>query len=79
MIYSFLMSANILKIIIYIWIDLIEEVLETNSLFVKPETFNFKEWSEESFGVYHRDEKITVEVIFSPKVSPFSTFSLVKG
>jgi len=50
-------------------LDLIEEVLETNTFFVKPETFNFKEWSEESFGVYHGDEKITVEVVFSPKVS----------
>ena len=37
-------------------LDLIEEVLETNTFFVKPETFNFKEWSEESFGVYHGDE-----------------------
>ena len=49
-------------------LGLIEEVLETNTFFVKPETFNLKN-GEESFGVYHGDEKITVEVVFSPKVS----------
>ena len=32
-------------------------MLETNTFFVKSETINFKEWSEESFGVYHGDEK----------------------
>ena len=37
--------------------------LETNTFFVKPETFNFKEWSEESFDICHGDEKKTVEAL----------------
>ena len=45
-------------------LDLLEEVTSTTQFFVKPEKFNFKEWCNDSFGIYHEDEKIRVVIEF---------------
>jgi predicted DNA-binding transcriptional regulator YafY len=50
-------------------LDLLEEVTSTTQFFVKPEKFNFKEWCNDSFGIYHGDDRIRVVVEFDPVVS----------
>ena len=50
-------------------LDLLQDVKETDKVGVRPLTFNFKKWCTESFGIYHGDKMINVEIEFSPKVS----------
>ena len=50
-------------------LDLLQDVQETDKVGVRPLTFNFKEWCAESFGIFHGDKMIDVEIEFSPKVS----------
>ena len=50
-------------------LDLLQDVKETDKVGVRPLTFNFKKWCAESFGIFHGDKTINVEIEFSPKVS----------
>ena len=50
-------------------LDLLQDVKETDKVAVRPLTFNFKKWCAESYGIYHGDKMINVEIEFSPKVS----------
>ena len=50
-------------------LDLSEEITTTTQFFVKPEKFNFKEWRNDSFGIYHGDDRITVAIEFVSAVS----------
>ena len=50
-------------------LDLLQDVKETDKVGVRPLDFNFKKWCAESFGIYHGDKTINVEIEFSPKVS----------
>ncbi len=50
-------------------LDLLEEVTSTTQFFVKPEKFNFKEWCNDSFGIYHGDDRIRVVIEFDSVVS----------
>ena len=50
-------------------LDLLKDVKETDKVGVRPLAFNFKKWCAESFGIFHGDKTINVEIEFSPKVS----------
>ena len=50
-------------------LNLLQDVKETDEIAVRPLEFNFKKWCAESFGIYHGDNTINVEIEFSPKVS----------
>ena len=50
-------------------LDLLQDVKETDKVGVRPLAFNFKKWCAESFGIFHGDKTINVEIEFSPKVS----------
>ncbi len=50
-------------------LDLLQDVKETVKVGVRPLDFNFKKWCAESYGIYHGDKMINVEIEFSPKVS----------
>ena len=49
--------------------DMLQDVKITDVGFVPPEGFNFKEWVKESFGVYHGDELLDIQIRFSPEVA----------
>jgi predicted DNA-binding transcriptional regulator YafY len=49
--------------------DLIEEAKQTSVGFEYPKGFNLKEWSAESFGVFHGDELLEVKLRFSASVA----------
>ena len=46
-------------------LDLIEEVKDADQVFEEPQNFNFKEWANESFGVFHGDELLNIKLRFS--------------
>ena len=48
---------------------MLQNVKETNKVGVRPLKFNFKNGCAESYGIYHGDKMINVEIEFSPKVS----------
>lgn len=49
--------------------DLIEEAERTSVEFEYPKNFNLKEWSAESFGIYHGDELLEVNLRFDASVA----------
>jgi predicted DNA-binding transcriptional regulator YafY len=49
--------------------DMLQDVKITDATFIPKEGFNFKEWVKESFGVYHGDELLKIQIRFSPDVA----------
>ena len=49
--------------------DMLQDVKITDVGFVPPEGFNFKQWVNESFGVYHGDELLNIQIRFAPEVA----------
>lgn len=49
--------------------DMLEDVKVTDVYFTPKEGFNFKEWVKESFGVYHGDEFLKIQIRFSPEAA----------
>lgn len=49
--------------------DMLQEVKIMDVGFVPPEGFNFKQWVNESFGVYHGDELLNIQIRFAPEVA----------
>ena len=49
--------------------DMLQDVKITDIGFVPPEGFNFKQWVNESFGVYHGDELLNIQIRFAPEVA----------
>ena len=49
--------------------DMLQDVKITDVGFVPKEGFNFKEWVKESFGVYHGDELLDIQIRFAPEVA----------
>ena len=49
--------------------DMLQDVKITDVTFTPKEDFNFKEWVKESFGVYHGDELLKIQLRFSPDVA----------
>lgn len=49
--------------------DMLQDVKVTDIGFVPPEGFNFKQWVNESFGVYHGDELLNIQIRFAPEVA----------
>lgn len=46
-------------------LDLIEDVKPTGSIFEAPKDWNMKDWAADSFGIYHGDDILDVELRFS--------------
>ena len=49
--------------------DMLRYVKITDVTFTPKEDFNFKEWVKESFGVYHGDELLKIQLRFSSNVA----------
>ena len=49
--------------------DMLQDVKITDVTFTPKEGFNFKEWVKESFGVYHGDELLKIQIRFSPEAA----------
>ena len=49
--------------------DMLQDVKITDVTFTPKEGFNFKEWVKESFGVYHGDELLKIQIRFLPDVA----------
>ena len=49
--------------------DMLQDVKMTDVSFTPKEGFNFKDWVRESFGVYHGDELLKIQIRFSPDVA----------
>lgn len=50
-------------------LDLIEDAEALGTYFEEPKTWSFKQWVQESFGVFHGDEKLQVKILFAPTVA----------
>ena len=46
-------------------LDLIEEVEDARQFFEAPKDFNFKEWTKQSFGIFHGDELLDIKLRFN--------------
>ena len=49
--------------------DMLQDVKMTDVSFTPKEGFNFKDWVRESFGVYHGDELLKIQIRFLPEVA----------
>ena len=49
--------------------DMLQDVKITDVTFTPKEGFNFKDWVRESFGVYHGDELLKIQLRFSSDVA----------
>ena len=49
--------------------DMLQDVKITDVTFTPKEGFNFKDWVRESFGVYHGDELLKIQIRFLPDVA----------
>ena len=49
--------------------DMLQDVKMTDVSFTPKEGFNFKDWVRESFGVYHGDELLKIQIRFLPDVA----------
>ena len=49
--------------------DMLQDIKITDVTFTPKEDFNFKDWVKESFGVYHGDELLKIQIRFSPDVA----------
>ena len=49
--------------------DMLQDVKITDVTFTPIEGFNFKDWVRESFGVYHGDELLKIQIRFWPDVA----------
>ena len=50
-------------------LDLLQKVEATDKPSDRDEEFNFQEWSEQSFGIFHGDKTFRAEIRFSKKVA----------
>lgn len=50
-------------------LDLVEGAEALGTYFEEPKAWSFKRWVQESFGVFHGDEKLQVKILFSPRVA----------
>ena len=46
-------------------LDLIEDVVELGDMFEEPAKFDFKEWANESFGIFHGDKLLDIKLRFT--------------
>jgi predicted DNA-binding transcriptional regulator YafY len=49
--------------------DLLDEVSAVDSFFEAERGFSFKDWSKQSYGIFHGDTEIKVKLLFSKKVA----------
>ena len=49
--------------------DLLDDVSAVDSFFEAEKGFSFKDWSNQSYGIYHGDSEIKVKLLFSKEVA----------
>ena len=67
--FAYLIAAKGNKETVSYRMDMLQDVKVTDIGFVPPEGFNFKNWVNESFGVYHGDELLDIQIRFAPDVA----------
>ena len=67
--FAYLIAATGNKEAVSYRMDMLQDVKVTDIGFVPAEGFNFKNWVNESFGVYHGDELLDIQIRFAPYVA----------
>ena len=67
--FAYLIASTDNKEAVSYRMDMLQNVKITDVTFTPKEGFNFKEWVRESFGVYHGDELLKIQIRFSPVVA----------